>query len=322
MAREPVLVTGTGLIATYCARLLLDRGASVVMCSPHASIERVRGFLGPLLSRCAVEQADVRDTQRIVELIHSRQVTRIIHGGGLGSTRVNQQPYEGFLVNVAGVLSILEAARVTQLTRTVLVSSIWVYRTDPPLPVDQIAVESMPYHLPANLYSAYKSSAEIAARAFARETGISVVNCRVAGAYGRGEFSGGGETGGLLQELVIRALTEPAGTPIPTRFRSGERVYAKDVAEALVAALLAEALPHDVYNVGSGEFVGPVNFAAAVNDAVPGANLVPEDLGAPDTPLVDLNRARLELGYEPQWPVARTILDFVAQLRSEGIGTR
>jgi nucleoside-diphosphate-sugar epimerase len=283
-------------------------------------MERVRGFLGPLADRCEVAQGDVRDQLAIAALIREHGVTGVIHGGGLGSTRVNENPHDGFSVNVGGVLSLLEAARVTGVRRVVLVSSIFVYRTDPPLPLDLPVSEELPYRLPSNLYSAYKSAAEIASRAFARETGLSVINCRVAGAFGRGEFSGGGETGGLLQNLVIRAITEPPGPPIMARFRSGERIYAKDVADALVWALNVEAPPHDVYNVGSGEIVGAGNFAAALRDAVPGANIIAEDMGQSDTPLVDVVRAADELGYRPRWPLSRAIPDFIAQLRSEGIG--
>lgn len=273
-------------------------------------------------ARCVVEQADVRDRSRIESLIADHRVTRVVHAGGLGSTRVNDLPYEGFQVNVAGVLSLLEAARARGVARTVLVSSIWVYRTDPPLAVDRAADESLPYHLPANLYSAYKSAAEIAARAFARHVGISVINCRVAGAYGRGHFSGGGETGGLLQDLVLRAMSEPPGTPIPVTFRAGERIYARDVADGLVRALLIPSPSHDIYNLGSGQIVNAGNFAEAVNTTVPGAHLIASTSELADTPLVDLSRIGAELGYQPLWPVARAIPDFVNQLRAEGVGTR
>jgi nucleoside-diphosphate-sugar epimerase len=204
----------------------------------------------------------------------------------------------------------------------VLVSSIFVYRTDPPLPLDQPARESAAYPMPANLYSAYKSAAEIAARGFARHTGISVLNMRLAGAYGRGEFSGGGETAWLLQDLVSRALTSPAGTRIEARFRAGERIYALDVADGLARALFAESPRHDVFNLGSGEIVDPARFAAAVNATVPGATIVPAEVGPADTPLVALTRIRDELGYEPKWPLARAMPDFVNELRSQGIGKR
>jgi nucleoside-diphosphate-sugar epimerase len=245
-------------------------------------------------------------------------VTRILHAGGFGGTRVNEVPYEAFGVNVQGFLTLLEAARLAGVQRTVLVSSIFVYRTDPPLPLDQRAVESLPYHMPANLYSAYKSAAEIAARAYARQAGMSVLNMRLAGAYGCGEFSGGGETAWLLQDVVRRAIAEPAGTPIEARFRAGERIYGLDVADGLVRALFAESPANDVFNLGSGEIVDPANFAAALRTAVPGAMIVPVEAGPAEVPLVDLARIRDELGYRPAWPLMRAIPDFAEQLRAEG----
>lgn len=287
------------------------------MCSPNASADRLRPYLGPLLDGCGVEQADVRDTARMEALLRIHAASSVVHAGGLGGTRVDQEAFAGFGVNVQGVLSLLEAARATGVTRTVLVSSIWVYRVQPPLPSHVAAAEDLPYQLPSTLYAAYKSAAEIAARAFARRSGMSVLNLRVAGAYGRGEFSGGGETGGLLQELVRQALKEPAGTPIPVSFRAGERVYGRDVADGLVRALAIPDPAHDVYNLGSGEIVGPAELAAAVNEAIPGARLIPQPSAAPDMPPVDLDRAALELGYVPQWPLARAIPDFVQELAAE-----
>jgi len=321
-AAEGILITGTGLIASYTARLLREGGASVVLVSPHASPERLQTILGPSLSGCTVERGDVRDMPRLRELFVRHRVTRILHAGGLGGTRVNEAPFEAFGVNVQGFLTLLEAARVAEVQRTVLISSIFVYRTDPPLPLDQTALESLPYHMPANLYSAYKSAAEIAVRAFARHTGINVLNIRLAGAYGRGDFTGGGETAWLLQDVVRRALSEPAGTRIEARFREGERIYARDVAEGLTRALFAESPRHDVFNLGSGEMVGPANFAAAVNAAVPGAAIVPVEAGPADTPLVNLTRVRDELGYESRWPLARAIPDLVNQLRAEAADGR
>jgi UDP-glucuronate 4-epimerase len=321
MAAETVLITGTGLIASYTGRLLRERGVPVVFVSPHASPERLEIILGPYLSGCAVERGDVRDLPQLQELLVRHRVARILHAGGVGGTRVNEAPYEAFGVNVQGFLTLLEAARSAGVQRTVLISSIFVYRTDPPLPLDPPAVESLPYHMPANLYSAYKSAAEIAARAFARHTRMSVLNMRLAGAWGRGDFSGGGETASLLQDVARRALMKPPGTRIEARFRAGERIYGRDVADGLARALFAEAPRHDVFNLGSGEMVGPANFAAAVNQAVPGAAVVPVEAGSADTPLVDHTRIQDELGYQPSWPLARAIPDFVDQLRAEAEGT-
>jgi nucleoside-diphosphate-sugar epimerase len=171
--------------------------------------------------------------------------------------------------------------------------------------------------MPANLYSAYKSAAEIAARAFARHNGMSVLNIRLAGAYGRGEFSGGGETAWLLQDLVRRAISEPRDTPIEVRFRAGERIYGPDVADGLTRALFADGPVHDVFNLGSGEIVGPANFAAALSAAMPSARIIPVEVGPADTPLVDLQRIGDELGYQPRWPVALAIPDLVKQLRGD-----
>jgi nucleoside-diphosphate-sugar epimerase len=315
-ADEKVLITGTGLIASYTGRLLREQGVPLVFVSPHASAQRLQSTLGPYLNGCAVEQGDVRDLLGLRELLTRHRVTRILHAGGVGGARVNDEPYEAFGVNVQGFLTLLEAARLAGVRRTVLISSIFVYRVDPPLPLDALAVETLPYHMPANLYSAYKSAAEIAARAFARHTGMSVLNVRLAGAYGRGEFSGGGETAWLLQDLVRRAISSPPGAPIEARFRAGERIYGPDVADGLARALFAESPGHDVFNLGSGEIVGPANFAAALNAAVPGANVIPLEGGPADTPLVDLTRIADELGYRPQWPVARAIPDLVDQLRA------
>src|SRR5438093_9004410 len=144
-ATETILITGTGLIASYSARLLRERGVPVVLVSPHASAERLQTILGPHLSGCLVERGDVRDLKGLRDLLVRHRVTRILHAGGVGGTRVNEAPFEAFSVNVHGFLTLLEAARLAGVQRTVLVSSIFIYRADPPLPLDQPAVETLAY---------------------------------------------------------------------------------------------------------------------------------------------------------------------------------
>src|SRR5438552_2049894 len=125
-----VLVTGAGLIGTNTARMLLDRGESVCLYDPNPSQPYIGSVVGKD-ERLSVERGDTRDFPNIVEVIRRRGVDRILHTGGVLSTRVDENPYQAFQSNVLGTLNTIEAARLHGLARVVFMSSAQATQMDP-----------------------------------------------------------------------------------------------------------------------------------------------------------------------------------------------
>jgi nucleoside-diphosphate-sugar epimerase len=99
---------------------------------------------------------------------------------------------------------------------------------------------------------------------------------------------------------------------------SNEMVYAKDVARGVALAAHAAALPHQVYNLGTGVVVTPDDILRTLQRIIPGAAATrapsPPDAHARLQPF-DISRARADLGYEPHYDLEAGLRDFVAELR-------
>lgn len=311
-----VLVTGAGLIGSHTARLLLDQGAGVVLYDQSPSPSYIESVVGPDRKLCYVERGDVRDFANLVDVMRRRGVTRILHTGGLLSTRVEENPYLAFQTNVLGTLNAIEAARLHGLARVVFTSSSLVYQAEDPMPGQGPISEEVPYRLPTSMYGTYKAMAELLALAYQRLSGVNAIICRPCAVYGRGEFAGGARTGAQLQKLLVRAISEPPGTPLTVDLPRAERVYVKDPTAAIRDAIFVEKPQTRVYNLGSGEIVDSEQIAAAINATVPGARAVAAETGGADVRPLDLTRAKEDLGYAPQWPLLRAIPDYVEQLRT------
>jgi nucleoside-diphosphate-sugar epimerase len=157
--------------------------------------------------------------------------------------------------------------------------------------------------------------AEIMALAYQRLAGVNAVICRPCAVYGRGGYVGGALQGSRLNEALLSAMHGPAGVPIPIEIPTAERVYVKDAAFAIREAIFVEKQTTQIYNVGSGEIITSAMLAAAINAAVPGARAVAGEVSMAGVRPLDSTLARQELKYEPQWPLARAIPDYVAELR-------
>ncbi|MBM2812455.1 MAG: nucleoside-diphosphate-sugar epimerase [Chloroflexi bacterium] len=311
-----ILVTGAGLIATHTARSLLDQGVGVVIYDPNPSLSYIESVVGPDRKLFHVEQGDVRDLPHIIDLMLRRGVTRILHTGGLVAPKTEENASLAFDVNVVGTRNMIEAARIRSLNRIVFVSSATVYGRSER--TGSGPKEDEPYRPPSSFYAAYKAACEIIGLAYHQIAGVNLIICRPCAVYGRRDAVDGGPASRAIQNALMQAMSSPAGTTIPLDVPTGERAYVKDVALAVREAIFVEKPSTRVYNVGSGEIASAATFAAAINQAVPGANVIPASTGAEaPAPLpLDLTLARAELKYEPQWPVQRAITDFADELRA------
>ena len=311
-----ILITGAGLIGTHTARALLDQGTGVVLYDPSPSQSYIESVVGRDRKLFRIERGDVRDFPRIMDIVLRLGVTRILHTAALVGPGADENPGQAFQVNVAGTLNLIEAARIRSLGRIVFVSSSRVYGGAPSS--EGALREDVPYHVPSSFYGAFKAMAEVMALAYHRLAGVNAIICRPCAVYGRGGYVGGGQNGRAINETLMRAVEAAPGSAIDVDVPSGERVYVKDAGLALREALFVEKPSTRVYNVGSGEIVTAATLADALRSAVPNlrvaaATTAPAEIRALDTAL-----ARSELGYEPRWPLARAIPDYVEELREFG----
>ena len=92
----------------------------------------------------------------------------------------------------------------------------------------------------------------------------------------------------------------------------------KDCGRAIALLMLAETLNHHTYNVSSGRLVRYSEVVAAINVAVPGADISLPEGRNPDRPpdnYLDTTRLQTETGFRPEYDVERAVPDYVDWLR-------
>ena len=98
----------------------------------------------------------------------------------------------------------------------------------------------------------------------------------------------------------------------------GDLCYVKDCGRAIALLMLAERLNHGTYNVSTGRLVRNSEVVAAINAAVPGANVALPEGRNPDRPpdnYLDTTRLRADTGFRPEYDVERAVPDYVGWLR-------
>jgi UDP-glucose 4-epimerase len=99
----------------------------------------------------------------------------------------------------------------------------------------------------------------------------------------------------------------------------GDLCYVKDCGRAIALLMLAERLNHGTYNVSTGRLVRNSEVVAAINAAVPGANITlpaGRDPGRPPDNYLDTTRLREDTGFRPEYDVERAVPDYVDWLRN------
>lgn len=292
------LVTGTGgLIGRALVRALLADGRAVV------GMDQVRpdDLDIPFLTHA------LPDPHRWHEAIVGYDVTHVVHAGGIsGPMLMRDAPARLVDINLAGLVGLLEAARIHRLARVVWFSSIMAYGRQPGLdPVSEDTVLR-----PNTVYGATKAAGEALIEAYHGEHGVDAVSLRVASCYGPGRTT----------DCLIRTMVEDAVAGRTTRVRDDagitrQHVFVDDVVAAIRGALTAPRLDRRAYNVGPGRAQSLAEIVSAVRSVLPDATVEadPDGMGWNTFALgpLTVDAAERDLAFRPatglEAGVARTL---------------
>ena len=314
-----VLITGSGLVGSQIARLLVEAGERPTVLDLSPQMEA----LGEIVDadRLTVVQGDLLNPLDLVRAIRQFTITHIIHTAAnpLLTVGAQRNPYPAIQVNVTGTVNVLEAARTCGIERVVFTSSgvLAHYLTGGEDGGDPSKEEAYPR--PSTFYAATKQAAENLGLCYARWFGVDFVAVRFAAVVGpwRGRGGGGGPSK-TFRELVERSL---AGQEASLPRRRMEWVYAKDAAAGAVLALRARGLTSRTFNIGSDRVYAPEEVAAAIHRLIPSARvrIEPQEPGAAVADMsrpLDLSRSRAELGYAPRYDLEGAVHDYVSWYRA------
>lgn len=320
-----ILITGaTGFVMSGLARDLAQRGHAVMAADLHPPDASLRAHLGGLAGMVTFRQVDVTDAAAARELVADVRPERVVHGAAITAIPAAAERgrfIETTQVNVLGTLHLLDAVREVGAGRVVVVSSGSVYGVR----ADRRPVTEDDVPQPQGVYPITKYAAEALARRYAEVNALDIAVVRLASPFGAFERDTGSRP--LLSAInewsraALRGELLRVGGP-PTALR--DPIYIDDVAGGIAAVLLAERLPHDVYNVGWGKGATTEDTLAALTRLVPGVKIE----RTPDEPsywpslargVLSSERLRRDLGWIPAYDLDSGLAAYLAWLRQTGV---
>ncbi len=315
-----ILVTGAaGFIGSHVVDRLLDLGEEVVGLDnfdefypaevKRRNLKKALGF-GPAFR---LVEGDVRDGVLLGRIFAEKRFDGVIHLAARAGVRPSiENPGLYLDVNVRGTLALLEAARVSGVSRLVLASSSSVYGLGTPAPF----CEDAPCDRPVSPYAASKRSMEHFARAYHELYGMDIACLRYFTAYGPRQ----------RPDLAIHKFARliEAGKPVPV-FGDGrtgrDYTYVGDVVDGTLGAFY-RSRGFEVYNLGESRVVTLAELLEKLEAAL-GRKAVREQLPEQpgDVPLTsaDVSKSRRMIGYCPAVGLEEGLARFVRWLR-EGEG--
>ena len=135
-----LLTGGAGFIGSHTAVEKTQAGHDVVsfdnFCNSDATVlDRLETILG---KRLAFEEGDIRDYDRMREVLEKHQIEAVVHFAGLKAVGEScEKPLEYFDNNITGTLVLLQAMKSLGIKRIIFSSSATVYGTPQYLPLDE-----------------------------------------------------------------------------------------------------------------------------------------------------------------------------------------
>jgi UDP-glucose 4-epimerase len=255
-------------------------------------------------------QGELFDVPRLVRVLKEHGIGQIVHTAAMSHPTLSLDfPLATFAANVEGTLSLLEAARLAGVRRVVNFSSETVYgATAGPL-TEEVPVK------PSTPYAVTKVTTEWLGKVYSDRYGLDVVSLRIAQVYSPGNRMPE-VLGDMLKALTQTGTFELAqGSDHCFNF-----IHVRDVALAAERALVALGpFAPLAYNISSTEYWRLGNVAELVRQLFPAGRL---QIGPGQVAELDLQgpfdgtAARRDLGYEPEWTLARGLADYTEWLKT------
>ncbi len=241
------LVTGgAGFIGSHIVDALLARGDRVRVLD-NLSSGRLENLSG-VMSKIKFIEGDICDETAAQKAVAG--VDSVFHLAAMVSVpKSMEKPLEAELINAAGTLNILNAAKAAGVRRLVFSSTCAVYGDEPTLPKTEVM---QPY--PQSPYAISKLAAEFYGRLFNESFGLETAILRYFNVFGPRQDPSSAYSG-VISIFVDKTLS---GTN-PTIFGDGQQtrdfVFVEDVARANLLASKVPQAAGKLFNIGTGRQV-------------------------------------------------------------------
>jgi UDP-glucose 4-epimerase len=288
-----VLVTGgAGFIGSHLVDALLDRGAEVSM-ADHLHRSPKPWFGEALLRGAQLYVADLRDLSAIRPAFAAARPEVVLHLAAQVDVRLSvADPAFDAQVNVAGTVSVLEAAREVGARRVVMASTAAVYGD----PRDIPTTENAPI-APLSPYGTSKAAAEWYLAQYRRLHGISTLALRMANVYGPRQDPHG--EAGVVSIFSGMAASGARATVFGDGRQTRDYVFVDDVVEAWLAAAASDVT--GALNISTGIETSVRELAEALDLAY---DFAPGRVGEIERSCLDPSAAAAQLDWRAAVPLA------------------
>lgn len=307
-----VLVTGGyGQIGSWITREFASKGKDVII---YDSSERNLSYLKKFSDKITYVKGDVLDFARIVDMNRKfgDKIEGVIHIAGIaGGPHFAKDGYHNTMINVSGSVNMLEASRIFGIDKFVYISSGAVYGERDDIPSENDPVS------PSDLYGSTKASAELIGLQYMNEYSLDFRVARVYFVYGPGRFPS------ELYPLYSTIFGPLEGvTEISLEGGRDQKIgftYVKDTAHATVLLYEKSFVDKRIFNICSGTYMKIPRIIEIVKRFA-GSELN-IDIGPgkimPRSPSLDIQRARDELGFKPDYDLELGVKEYAEWINEE-----
>lgn len=319
-----ILITGgAGFIGSYLTRELSQNGHEIVVfdsfvnyISPlnthYQDYLRAR-FDGIIPDDIESIRGDTRNRSEIHRAIQESEPDRVVHLAALPIADVcNEHSEEAMSSIIQGTVNVLEAIRdVDSVDRFVYASSSMIYGDFQYRPAD----ESHPKN-PKGVYGGAKFAGETITRAFCRRFGFDFTVVRPSAVYGPTDAN----------RRVSQIFVENALRGLPLELHGGgsqklDFTYVTDTAHGFALATTHPDAANENYNITHGEGRSIKELAEVISNYVADVEMVEveTDVFRPKRGALDIDKAKQELDYQPEYSLEDGMEEYIEFVREMGL---
>lgn len=311
------LVTGAGgFIGSHLAEMLTKEGYSVTALCKYNSVSHY-GWLetSPLRDEIDIQLGDIRDSEQMIRI--TKGVDIIFNLAALiGIPYSYIAPRSYVDTNINGTLSLLEAARVNNVSRFVQTSTSEVYGSARNVPI----TESHPLQ-PQSPYSASKIAADSICLSYYHSFGLPVTIARPFNTYGPRQ-SARAFIPTIIAQLMTGCKTLRLGSITPTR----DLNYVSDTCKGFACLAATQEAAGSAYNIGSnseisvGEVAKLIAEIMSINIEIKcdPSRIRPKNSEV-ERLVCDASMIKTQTGYEPSVSLREGLANTIEWMRSPGI---
>lgn len=309
-----ILITGSlGQLGSELVPALMKRyGENNVVLTDIISIEEK-----PQSEQGLFFQLDCRDSDKLFEIVSKEKIKRIYHLAALLSAVAESRPQEAWDINIDGLYSVLEVARVHGCS-VFTPSSIAAF--GPNTPRDYTPQDTI--QQPTSMYGVTKVAGELLCNYYFHKYGVDTRGVRYPGIISNVTMPGGGTTDYAV-EIYYGAIKKKRYTCFLGGDTYLDMIYMPDAIKAAIDLMEADPakLRHrNAFNVSAMSF-SPEDLAAYIRKYIPEFEIsynidpVRQALANSWPNMLEDYAARVEWGWDPEYDIDAMTRDMLEVLK-------